>query len=68
MRSCVGTAPASTCRPNFPPSPTAMGHVSIVSTAYYLAFLEPVAEAASERFARHCRPLLDALPGGGGAR
>jgi integrase len=46
----------------------AMGHVSIVSTAYYLAFLEPVAEAASERFARHCRHVLDALPSGGGDR
>ena len=46
----------------------AMGHVSIVSTAYYLAFLEPVAAAASERFARHCGPLLAALPSGGGAR
>lgn len=46
----------------------AMGHVSIVSTAYYLAFLEPVAEAASERFARHCRHVLDALPNSGGDR
>jgi integrase len=44
----------------------AMGHVSIVSTAYYLAFLAPVAEAASERFAWHCRHVLDALPSGGG--
>lgn len=46
----------------------AMGHVSIVSTAYYLAFLAPVAEAASERFARHCRHVLDRLPSGGGDR
>ena len=37
---------------------TAMGHVSIASTAYYLALLEPVAEAASERFARHCHAAL----------
>lgn len=36
----------------------AMGHVSIASTAYYLAFLEPVAAAASARFARHCRQIF----------
>jgi len=46
----------------------AMGHVSVASTAYYLAFLEPVAQAASERFAHHCRDLISALRGGGGAR
>lgn len=34
---------------------TAMGHVSVASTAYYLALLEPVAEAASDRFERHWR-------------
>ena len=39
---------------------TAMGHVSIASTAYYLALLEPVAEAASARFARHCRQIFGA--------
>ncbi len=39
---------------------TAMGHVSIASTAYYLALLEPVAEAASARFARHCRRIFGA--------
>jgi integrase/recombinase XerD len=44
----------------------AMGHVSIASTAYYLAFLDPIAEAASVRFARHCHDVIDALPGGGG--
>ncbi len=44
---------------------TAMGHVSIASTAYYLALLGPVAEAASQRFARHCTPLLAARRGGG---
>lgn len=37
---------------------TAMGHVSVASTAYYLALLEPVAEAASVRFERHCRKML----------
>ena len=41
---------------------TSMGHVSVVSTAYYLALLDPVAEAASERFARHCASLLIELP------
>jgi integrase len=39
---------------------TAMGHVSVASTAYYLAFLEPVAEAASGRFERHCRKVFGA--------
>jgi integrase len=45
----------------------AMGHVSIASTAYYLPFLEPVAQAASERFARHCGSLA-VLPDTGGKR
>lgn len=45
-----------------------MGHVSIASTAYYLAFLEPVAQAASKRFARHCSHLLSAICGRGGDR
>lgn len=44
----------------------AMGHVSVVSTAYYLTFLEPVAQAASERFAKHCRKAL--VPNLGGER
>lgn len=45
-----------------------MGHVSVVSTAYYLALLEPVAQAASERFAVHAAPLLDRLPVAGDDR
>jgi len=45
---------------------TYMGHVSVVSTQYYLSFLEPFAEAASERFARHCDPFLGTASGGGG--
>jgi len=45
-----------------------MGHVSVVSTAYYLTLLDPVAEAASDRFARHCAGLLAQLPGRGGER
>lgn len=39
---------------------TAMGHVSVASTAYYLALLQPVAEAASVRFERHCRRVFAA--------
>jgi integrase/recombinase XerD len=37
---------------------TYMGHVSIASTQYYLRFVEPVARAASERFAQHYGALL----------
>lgn len=47
---------------------TSLGHVSVVSTAYYLSLLDPVAEAASERFAHHCARLLAHLPSGGGDR
>jgi integrase len=47
---------------------TYMGHASIVSTQYYLRFLEPFAEVASERFARHCSLFLAASLDGGGAR
>jgi integrase len=36
---------------------TYMGHVSIVSTAYYLAFVEPLPALAGARFARHCGTL-----------
>ena len=44
-----------------------MGHVDIVSTQYYLQFVEELAAAASERFARRCAALVAApsdLPGG----
>jgi integrase len=34
---------------------TVMGHVSIASTAYYLALLDPVAEVASAQFDQHWR-------------
>jgi integrase len=37
---------------------TAMGHVSIASTAHYLALLEPLAAVASSRFERHSRALF----------
>jgi integrase len=36
----------------------AMGHVSVASTAYYLTVFGPIADAANDRFARHCAPLL----------
>ena len=43
-----------------------MGHVSIVSTRHYLSQFEPLAAAASERFARHCESwLVTSLPEGG---
>lgn len=45
-----------------------MGHVSIVSTAYYLQFVESLAAAASARFAEHCGALITPTPTGGGAR
>ena len=45
-----------------------MGHVSIVSTAYYLQFVEPLAAAAGARFADHCGDLVTGPAGAGGAR
>jgi hypothetical protein len=42
-----------------------MGHVSIVSTAYYLQFVEPLAAAASTRFADACGALLTQSVTGG---
>jgi integrase len=47
---------------------TYMGHVSIVSTEYYVQFVAPLATLASERFARHCGALVAAPPARGGAR
>ena len=47
---------------------TYMGHVSIASTAYYLQFVEPLAAAASTRFAEHCGALITPTPNSGGAR
>ena len=38
-----------------------MGHVSIVSTAYYLHFVPMLAALASERFARQCDHLIQEL-------
>jgi hypothetical protein len=45
-----------------------MGHVSIVSTAYYLQFVEPLAASASERFARQCGALVTTRLAHGEAR
>ena len=42
---------------------TYMGHVSVVSTHYYLHWIEPLRTAASERFARHYGELIVPVPG-----
>ena len=41
-----------------------MGHVSPVSTAYYLPFVSALAEAASLRFLRTCGALVTGSPAG----
>jgi len=41
---------------------TYMGHVSIVSTAYYLPFVEQLAAPASERFAQRCGAIVSSDP------
>lgn len=41
---------------------TFMGHVSIASTGYYLHFVQPLADAASSRFADHCGALVIVAP------
>lgn len=46
---------------------TYMGHASIVSTEYYVQFIEPLAASASERFARHCGAVVTAPVTRGGA-
>lgn len=45
---------------NLPKLALYMGHVSIVSTAYYLKWIPEIAEAASARFERQCGHLLQA--------
>lgn len=47
---------------------TYMGHVSIVSTEYYLQFIEPLADAASERFAQYCGAVITSRIDPGGAQ
>lgn len=44
---------------------TFMGHASIDSTRYYLHFVEPLADAASKRFADHCGTLIVVAPATG---
>ena len=44
---------------NLPKLALYMGHVSIVSTAYYLRWMPAVIERASERFERQCGPLVN---------
>jgi integrase/recombinase XerD len=44
---------------NLPKLALYMGHVSIVSTAYYLRWMPAVVERAGERFARSCASILD---------
>jgi integrase/recombinase XerD len=39
-----------------------MGHASVVSTQYYLPFLDTVAQSASDRFDRHCERFLMLMP------
>jgi len=43
-----------------------MGHVSIVSTQYYLRYLDPLTSLASERFEKRCGPLIGPAPAGKG--
>jgi integrase len=45
---------------------TYMGHVSIVSTQYYLRFIDELATVASDRFARRCGQLVTTLGDAGG--
>jgi len=47
---------------------TYMGHVSILSTQYYLPILDAVAQEASERFDRHCARFLATAPDERGGR
>jgi integrase/recombinase XerD len=45
---------------------TAMGHVSIASSAYYLRFIEPITQVASERFAQYWQSTIAAMAPEGG--
>ena len=47
---------------------TYMGHVSVVSTHYYLHWVEPLRTAASERFARYYGELVVPVPDRKGGR
>jgi integrase/recombinase XerD len=41
---------------------TYMGHASVVSTHYYLHWIEPLRTAASEKFAHHYGELVVPVP------
>jgi len=43
---------------------TYMGHVSIVSTEYYLHFVQEIAQEASQRFEKYCGRLISPVPAG----
>ncbi len=47
---------------------TYMGHVSILSTQYYLPILDAVAQEANEKFDRYCARFLAAAPDERGGR
>jgi integrase len=47
---------------------TSMGHVSPVSTAHYLALLDPLAQAANARFADHAATILGSLTNARGGK
>jgi len=47
---------------------TSMGHVSPISTAHYLALLDPLAQAASSLFADHAASILGSLADTRGGR
>ena len=47
---------------------TYLGHVSVISTYYYLHWIEPLRTAAGERFARYYSQLVVPVPGRKGGR
>lgn len=47
---------------------TYMGHCSVASTQYYLMFIEPIAQTASERFNKHSAKFLFLEPMNGGSQ
>lgn len=58
----------SEVRAKLPLLATYMGHVSVVSTHYYLPWIERLRTAASKRFASHYGELVVSLPGRKGGR
>lgn len=47
---------------------TYMGHISPISTEYYLPFVEGLASAASERFQAYCGSLVTTAPNSNGGK